>query len=28
VAPRDREDTLFGLGAALEDALALDLTVK
>jgi aspartyl-tRNA(Asn)/glutamyl-tRNA(Gln) amidotransferase subunit A len=28
VAPRDREDTLFGLGAALEDALALDLRVR
>jgi len=28
VAPRNREDTLFRLGAPLEDALALDLTVK
>ncbi|HLH42291.1 MAG TPA: amidase [Bryobacteraceae bacterium] len=28
VAPRDREDTLFRLGAALEDSLALDLAVR
>ena len=28
VAPRNREDTLFRLGAALEDALALDLRVR
>jgi aspartyl-tRNA(Asn)/glutamyl-tRNA(Gln) amidotransferase subunit A len=28
VAPRDREDTLFRLGAALEDALGLKLAVR